>query len=65
MITTPTAQKTYNRDPMWLRAENILFTDYLCDPDKKKGTTIFTANNRDTSLPIVIDYGSGMIKAVI
>ena len=65
MITTSTVLKTYNREPAWLRAENIVSTDYLCDPDKKRATTIFAANNKDNTLPIVIDYGSGMIKAVM
>ena len=46
------------------KLDSIKSRDILLDPPKKKKTSTLLENNKKHSLPIIIDYGSGITKAV-
>ena len=45
--------------------EELEYTNIFYDPERKKTQNIFTQNNKNSAIPIVIDYGSYAIKAVL
>lgn len=47
-----------------IRWDSLPYKELFYDPPKKKKTTTFVVNNKTTNIPIIIDYGSGITKAV-
>lgn len=46
------------------KLDSLIYNEILFDPPKKKKNGIFSDNNKKVDLPIIIDYGSGITKAV-
>ena len=47
-----------------IRLDSLVYKETFYDPPKKKKTSIFVENNKNMKVPIIIDYGSGITKAV-
>lgn len=51
-------------EPRTVKLEELEYTNIYNDPDKKKNQAAFAAANKNSSIPIIIDYGSNSTKAV-
>ena len=50
--------------PQQIKLDALNYKEIFYDPPKKRKTTIFYENNKKSNIPIIIDYGSGITKAV-
>ena len=53
----------YHKIPQ-IKLESLNYKEIFYDPPKKKKTTTFLENNKKHNIPLIIDYGSGITKAV-
>jgi hypothetical protein len=47
-----------------MKLDELEYTNIFTEPERKKVQSVYATNNKNTSLPIVIDYGSHCTKAV-
>jgi len=59
-----TKERDFFNEPQVYQLENLDYTNIYNDPDRKKTQTLFSNNNKNPNIPIVIDYGSNATKAV-
>ncbi len=57
-------ERDFFNEPKVYQLEDLEYTNLYNDPDRKKTQTLFANNNKNTNIPIVIDYGSNATKAV-
>jgi len=58
-----TRERDFFNDPEVYQLEDLQYTNIYNDPDRKKTQTLFSNNNKNPNIPIVIDYGSNATKA--
>lgn len=56
--------RNFTQDIPVVKLDSLLSKDLFYDPLKKRKHTTFVENNKKTDIPIIIDYGSGITKAV-
>lgn len=57
-------ERIFAEETSTIKLDSLIYNEILFDPPKKKKNGIFSENNKKNDLPIIIDYGSGITKAV-
>jgi activator of 2-hydroxyglutaryl-CoA dehydratase len=58
-------ERFFFKDSKTYKLDELEYANSFSDPDRKKNSAIFSNNNKNANMPIVIDYGSNCTKAVM